>query len=48
MSAADEIHAPNLGTGRAYCGRKTKNTDEWARVTCKDCQAARRADEERR
>ncbi|MDD7930096.1 hypothetical protein [Microbacterium thalli] len=36
-------------TGRAYCGRKTKNTEkDWNRVTCVDCHAARRADEEAR
>lgn len=48
MSAADEIHAPNVDARRAYCGRKTKNTDDWQRVTCEDCKAARRADEETR
>ena len=45
MSATETVHAPNTDTGRAYCGRKSKNTDEWSRVTCDDCLAARRADE---
>lgn len=48
MNAAETVHAPNVDTGRAYCGRKTKNTDEWSRVNCDDCNAARRADEEAR
>lgn len=42
---AHRVCAPNIDTGKAYCGRKNKNTDEWDRVTCSDCAAARRADE---
>lgn len=42
---AERVCAPNTDTGRAYCGRKNKRTDVWARVTCRDCKAAQRADE---
>lgn len=45
MSESQRVCAPNIDTGKAYCGRKNKNTDECDRVTCSDCQAARRADE---
>lgn len=45
---AHRVCAPNTGTGKAYCGRKNKDTDEWDQVTCADCKAARRADEETR
>lgn len=44
----ERICAPNIETGRAYCGRKNKRTDVWERVTCSDCHAAARADEEAR
>lgn len=43
---AHRVCAPDIDKGRAYCGRKNSRTDVWARVTCADCQAARRADEE--
>lgn len=43
---AHRVCAPNTDTGRAYCGRKNNRTDVWDRVTCTDCKAARRADEE--
>lgn len=51
--SADTVHADGRRlhhtTGRAYCGRKTTKTDKsWNRVTCDDCQAARRADKEAR
>lgn len=47
MSAENaRVCAPNIDTGKAYCGRKNKNTDEWDRVTCRDCFSAQRADEE--
>lgn len=42
---AHRICAPNIDTGRAYCGRSNRRTDEWAAVTCRDCWAARHADE---
>ncbi|MDQ1127587.1 hypothetical protein QE428_002620 [Microbacterium sp. SORGH_AS 505] len=50
MPTAD-THAAGTGlnetTGRAYCGRKNKDTTKiWKAVTCADCHAARRADEE--
>ncbi|SDG22698.1 hypothetical protein [Microbacterium sp. 77mftsu3.1] len=53
MAAADIVHATgkalNETTGRAYCGRKTTNTTEAPdRVTCQDCAAALRADQEQR
>lgn len=32
--------------GRGYCGRKTKTPTAWTAVTCTDCHAARRADEQ--
>lgn len=53
MAAADVVHAAgkalNETTGRAYCGRKTSNTTETPeRVTCADCGAALRADQEQR
>lgn len=32
--------------GRSYCGRKDFPTEVWGKVTCADCHAARRADEE--
>jgi hypothetical protein len=50
ISALD-VHracAPDIDKGHAYCGRKNTRTDVWDRVTCADCQAARRADEEAR
>jgi hypothetical protein len=35
-----------LNIEKAWCGRKPKVAyDDWARVTCSDCLAARRADE---
>lgn len=51
MAATEKVHAPgkalNETTGRAYCGRKSTNTTETAsRVTCVDCAAALRADQE--
>jgi len=40
-----KCHGP-MGDGRAACGRRTTPIDEtWARVTCKDCLAAARADQ---
>ncbi|MEV8023684.1 hypothetical protein [Microbacterium sp. NPDC080220] len=48
MPAAD-THGASEIAGRAYCGRKAKTTEKsWTTVTCADCQAARRADEESR
>lgn len=41
----ERVCAPNIDTGRGYCGRKNKRTDVWSRVSCADCHAARRADE---
>lgn len=41
---AHRICAPNIDTGRAYCGRKNRRTDTWDTVTCADCHAALRAD----
>lgn len=36
----------NATTGRGYCGRTSApRVDSWAKVTCADCYAARRADE---
>ncbi len=48
---ASDSHAPGVAVsdtlGRAYCGRKAKTTDKnWKSVTCVDCHAARRADQE--
>lgn len=37
----------SLSNPRAYCGRKAKVAfDDWSRVTCSDCLAARLADKE--
>lgn len=51
MAAVDTVHAAgkalNATVGRAYCGRKSTNTTETrSRVTCQDCAAALRADQE--
>lgn len=46
MAESDRVCAPDVDRGRAYCGRKTKNTDAWQRVNCRDCHAAYRADHE--
>lgn len=47
--STDEAHRVCADEGgRGYCGRHTpqaKRTDDWDKVTCADCQAARRADE---
>jgi len=43
---AHRICAPNIDTGRAYCGRKNTRTAEWQDVTCADCHSAARADKE--
>jgi len=33
--------------GRGYCGRKSKTPEaDWSTVTCSECHAARRADEQ--
>lgn len=50
-AAKDRICADGTGlhatVGRAYCGRSsTKRTPSWDDVTCSECRAARRADEE--
>jgi hypothetical protein len=37
---------PGAETGRAYCGRRSTEVVDWDAVTCDDCLAARRADEE--
>ena len=42
------VCAPNVDTGKAYCGRRGERTGTWDQVTCADCHAARRADEETR
>lgn len=40
------VCAPNIDTGKAYCGRRGERTGTWNQVTCSDCWSARRADEE--
>lgn len=42
---AHRVCAPNIDTGRAYCGRKNRRTAIWDEVTCADCWAGQRADE---
>jgi len=42
----DEI-VHGIREGRAYCGRKvSKRSAAWTAVTCPDCWAMRRADDE--
>lgn len=44
---AEQLHAPGREKGRAYCGRRNvKLAAKWDDVTCPDCGAAYRADEE--
>lgn len=49
-TAKDRVCAEGTGLnatlGRGYCGRSSApRVADWAKVTCMDCQAARRADE---
>lgn len=42
---SDRVCYQKLGFIRAWCGRKAKVAyDDWGKVTCSDCLAARRAD----
>lgn len=44
---AARVHGPMPDATRAACGRKSTPIDHtWKTVTCGDCHAARRADEE--
>lgn len=41
----ERVCKKSLLASKAYCGRKVKvAVDSWAKVTCADCHAARRAD----
>lgn len=50
MSVKDRVHAPSQYPNRAYCGTSDalKTTQAWEHVTCDNCLAAHRADEEAR
>lgn len=42
---SEQVHG--IRDGRAYCGRKvSKRSAVWTAVTCPDCWAMRRADDE--
>lgn len=46
MTKRDEI-VHGIRDGRAYCGRKaSRRSAVWTEVTCPDCWAMRRADDE--
>ncbi|GAA4762450.1 hypothetical protein GCM10023351_01090 [Microbacterium gilvum] len=48
---AARVCGPTQDPSRGYCGRKAtgaKRATGWNEVTCADCMAARRADEEER
>lgn len=43
---AHRVCFKSLLSDKGYCGRTAKAAyDEWSKVTCSDCHAARRADE---
>ncbi|WP_291053681.1 hypothetical protein [Herbiconiux sp.] len=44
-TGSSAVHAPGEA-GKAYCGRRAATAAAWTQVTCSDCHAARRADEE--
>lgn len=49
MSARICAPTPENTKGRGYCGRSNDRTEKhWGAVTCQDCKAARRADDEAR
>ncbi|MEJ1087033.1 hypothetical protein WDU99_01735 [Microbacterium sp. Mu-80] len=46
IAGKDRVCAPNMGAGRAVCGRRLTaqaKTGPWDKVTCPDCHAAARA-----
>lgn len=50
IPVSDRVHAPSETPGRGYCGtNEARNVSgDWVRVTCPNCHAARRADQEAR
>ncbi|GAA3948098.1 hypothetical protein [Microbacterium soli] len=50
IAVKDRVHAPSAYPNRGYCGTTDllNVTEDWRFVTCPNCAAARRADEEAR